>query len=221
MSKSELPPLNGGTDPKKAGMTPEEFLNKLSNMQDDNPGIEIGRKEKVESQKSRLDELSEWLNEFKMEGVSLSLGKSQFPRVGVEQYGVYVDGRHIFDIQTKDEGGFNKASFFEQLGTILKVASLDMGIVEAKNEILGSRVKIRVEVDALDRLRKSGVKMSGDQWTFKNLDVNLYGKGENALVRVTEKGLGQFVMEITEKEGKVIQYDIKDGFFDIKSRREV
>lgn len=235
MNQFEQFPSNRGAKPKNEGgnfeqETPEippEIMEQLRN----NPEFRrkftssIGEIDMAESQKRgdrareiRLEEVSVWLEDFKIEG--LSLGDPRATARGLmEQYGVYQNGKHLGDIYSNGIR-FDRSEFHSQVARILSLRGIDRKS-GGLNELLGSRVTIKVNEKVLSQLVESGVKVSGDQWTFRNIDISLYGKGENALVRVTEKGPGDFVMEITEKEGKIIQYDIRDGIFDLKSRREV
>lgn len=175
---------------------------------------EAGKKE----MEGRKKELSIWLDDFNVEGLSLDSPKNAVRGI-MEQYGVYLRGEHIGDIYS-DSIRFSKDDFYSKVLEVLKNAGVERR-PGGKNELLGSRVTIKIDEKILDEITRSGVQVSGDQWTFKNLFVDLYGKGENALVRVIEGGDGKLLMIITEKGGKVIEYDIEDGNFNLESRREV
>ena len=225
--------FGGGNTPEIPEEIPEEIMKQLR----ENPELrrkftsaigeiegEARREEYKRKEKVRLQELSVWLGNFKIEG--LALGKTEVTVKGPgEQYGVYHKGKHLGDIWSgySNALNFDRADFQAQVAAILSSAGIERKSGGLDELLVGSRVTISVDEKVLRRLVESGVSVSGDRWRFKNETLDLYNRGENAVITVTEteEGSGKFVMEITENKGRVIRYDIIDGKFQMKSRREL
>lgn len=165
---------------------------------------------------------------YGLENPKVSLDEVKDPiRDGSEQWGVYVDGEFAGDIKTEYMGSkFTQKEFQEKLVNLVKQSTgnkseTNVSKSEGGHELEKSRVNIKIDKNSLSEIVRLGVVVSGDQWTFKNLHVDMYANGANALIKIAKKGEGKFLLTVTEKGGKEIEYDIEGATLNLESRREV
>lgn len=163
------------------------------------------------------------LEEFNIKG--LSAGDPDISARGCENIGIYIDNKIIDTVRSHGNlGKFSTTEFLSKVKELL----WSKNIIQKPLEIVKHESKVLYEMDndIYNELTSHGVSFDKHLVYFPNIEFNgqaadMYNDGENERVIFSKKGNGVIEMIFLETDGQKVIYDIKNGIWDIDSRRVI
>lgn len=186
-------------------------------------GLTISERQKKESQEryerskqERDRELTSWLEVFNQ---NLSAGEPHARARGLmESIGIYKDGKHLADVYSQGFK-FGKNEFISEVSRVLNIPIPQSK--ERKEKTSSFRVDVSPEAE--DMFEDNEMKIAGNTLLLSKgeyREIDLYNNGENTRVILEKVGIDNILLTVVETDGKIIEYQIRNGELNLSSRKE-
>ncbi len=159
----------------------------------------VTAKESDSAEKARIKELKDYLQVFKVGGLTLGDSKTGH-RCCCEEHGVYIGGRYVGDVHSLGEGRprFDKAGFIRAVLNVLKEAGVVAPDFHPEGEASAIEFIIHPSADSLLRVWGGGIK--GNQLDYGSREEALAFGANTAKVEVSSAGTIVVVL-LTNRDG--------------------
>ena len=168
-------------------------------------------------EQNRQEQITGWLEDFNIEGLRAGPVRGATPRDNSEKIGIYINDEYI-------GSAFSSGSRFTRDEFLAEARKV---IIRSGRDIKGAEGlgRLKIDVDSLAKIvmGRYGMKIEGTllilQNDPENSPIDLYSNGENESIRFELVDEVDIKIIITEEDGRIIEYTIKNGKFDRNLRK--